>query len=55
MRIYDAGKKKLLRKTEYRGLPTHVAMLSAMGERIYAGDLQVREGQQLHVPDCCVL
>ncbi|KAK9814939.1 hypothetical protein WJX73_002520 [Symbiochloris irregularis] len=40
LRIYDAGKKKLLRKTEYKGLPTHVATLSAMGERIFAGDLQ---------------
>ena len=41
LRIYEAGRKKLLRKTEYRSLPSHVATLASMGDRIYVGDLQV--------------
>lgn len=41
LRIYDMGKKKLLRKTEYRSLPTHVASLHTMGDRIFVGDAQV--------------
>lgn len=41
LRIYDAGKKKLLRKCEHRKLPTHIATLATSGDRIYVGDLQV--------------
>ena len=41
LRIYEAGKKKLLRKCEHRRLPTHIATLSTSGDRIYVGDLQV--------------
>ena len=32
------GKKRLLRKCEYRKLPTRVATLCTLGSRIYAGD-----------------
>ena len=42
LRIYEAGKKKLLRKCEHRKLPTHIATLSTLGDRIYVGDLQAR-------------
>jgi splicing factor 3B subunit 3 len=40
LRIYDMGKKKLLRKTEFRSLPTHITSLHTLGDRIYVGDLQ---------------
>eukprot|EP00891_Asterochloris_glomerata_P004111 jgi/Astpho2/4111/e_gw1.00063.10.1_t len=40
LRLYDLGKKKLLRKAEYRRLPTHISALSVMGDRIYVGDAQ---------------
>ncbi len=42
LRIYEAGKKKLLRKCEHRKLPTHIASLATLGDRIYVGDLQAR-------------
>lgn len=42
LRLYDLGKKKLLRKCEYRQLPHHVASLHTIGSRIYAADVQVR-------------
>ena len=35
-----AGKKKLLRKAEFRNLGTHVNTLHTLGDRIYVGDLQ---------------
>ena len=41
LRIYEAGKKKLLRKCEHRKLPTHIAALATSGDRIFVGDLQV--------------
>lgn len=40
VRLYDLGKKKLLRKSEYRRLPTHIANLTVMGDRIYVADAQ---------------
>lgn len=55
LRIYDAGKKKLLRKTEYRGLPTHVSHLACMGERIFAGDLQVGAQMSQQAQQCWTL
>ena len=42
LRVYEAGRKKLLRKCEHRKLPTHIATLATAGDRIYVGDLQVR-------------
>lgn len=47
LRIYEAGKKKLLRKCEHRKLPTHIATLATSGDRIYVGDLQVRRSNLL--------
>ena len=40
LRIYDMGKKKLLRKCENRNLPTAVVTLQTQGSRIIAGDAQ---------------
>lgn len=40
LRLYDLGKKRLLRKCEYRGLPWEVSTLDALGPRIYIGDAQ---------------
>eukprot|EP00879_Flechtneria_rotunda_P016767 GHRR01017550.1.p1 GENE.GHRR01017550.1~~GHRR01017550.1.p1 ORF type:complete len:1036 (+),score=359.64 GHRR01017550.1:786-3893(+) len=40
LRLYELGKKKLLRKCEYRQLPQHVAQLQTLGSRIYVGDVQ---------------
>ena len=41
LRVYEAGKKKLLRKCEHRKLPTHITTLATNGDRIYVGDQQV--------------
>jgi len=41
LRLYELGKKKLLRKCEYRQLPQHVAQLHTLGSRIFVGDVQV--------------
>lgn len=40
LKLYDLGKKKLLRKCEYRGLPCEIATLHTQGPRIYVGDAQ---------------
>lgn len=40
LRMYDLGKKRLLRKCEFRGLPTEAATLQAHGSRVYVGDAQ---------------
>lgn len=40
LRLYDLGKKRLLRKCEYRGLPSEAATLAVNGARIYVGDAQ---------------
>eukprot|EP00775_Hariotina_reticulata_P013008 gene13008-13137_t len=40
LRLYELGKKKLLRKCEYRQLPQHVAQLHTLGSRIFVGDVQ---------------
>lgn len=40
LRLYDLGKKRLLRKCEYRGLPTEVASLHVSGSRVFVGDAQ---------------
>jgi len=40
LRLLDLGKKKLLRKCEYRQLPHHVVTLQTMGSRIFVGDVQ---------------
>lgn len=40
LRVYDLGKKKLLRKCEYRGFPNLITTVQAAGDRIYVADLQ---------------
>uniref|UniRef100_A0A6B2EBF0 Splicing factor 3B subunit 3 n=1 Tax=Phlebotomus kandelakii TaxID=1109342 RepID=A0A6B2EBF0_9DIPT len=40
LRIYDLGKKKLLRKCENKHIPTNVVNIQTMGHRIYASDVQ---------------
>ncbi|ETS63975.1 hypothetical protein PaG_02309 [Moesziomyces aphidis] len=40
LRIYELGKKKLLRKCENRSFPTAIVALDAQGSRIVVGDMQ---------------
>jgi len=42
LRLFDLGRKKLLRKCEFRQLPHHVVQLHSVGSRVFAGDVQVR-------------
>jgi len=39
LRLYEMGKRQLLRKCELRGLPTIVTSLLAAGDRAYVGDM----------------
>lgn len=39
LRIYDLGKKKLLRKCENRNFPSQIVELKAAGDRVYACDM----------------
>ncbi|KAK2076313.1 hypothetical protein QBZ16_000837 [Prototheca wickerhamii] len=38
LRLFDLGKRRLLRKSEYRLLPSPVARLAAEGGRVFVGD-----------------
>ena len=40
LRLYDCGKRRLLRKCESRALPNFIVSVSAQNERIYVGDVQ---------------
>ncbi|PWN49180.1 putative splicing factor 3B subunit 3 [Violaceomyces palustris] len=40
LRLYDLGKKKLLRKCENKNFPTAIVSLSSQGTRIVVGDMQ---------------
>ncbi len=40
LRIYDLGKKKLLRKCENKNFPNFITSLHTQGDRIYVGDVQ---------------
>ena len=40
LRIYDIGKKKMLRKCENKHLPNLVVDIRCMGNRIYVSDVQ---------------
>jgi len=40
LRLYELGKKKLLRKCENRNFPNLVSTIDVAGDRIYVGDLQ---------------
>ena len=56
LRVYEAGKKKLLRKCEHRKLPTHIMTLATSGDRIYVGDQQVSIcSQPMHAQQTCLL
>jgi len=40
LRVYDLGKKKLLRKCENRAFPNFITTLHSIGDRIIVGDIQ---------------
>ena len=40
LRLYDLGKKKLLRKCELADFPNAIVCLQSAGDRVYAGDMQ---------------
>jgi len=40
LRIYDLGKKKLLRKCENKNFPTRIVSIHTQGDRIYVSDIQ---------------
>jgi len=40
LRIYDLGKKKLLRKCENKSFPNFINAIQTMGDRIYVSDIQ---------------
>ncbi|KAI8815119.1 CPSF A subunit region-domain-containing protein [Cladochytrium replicatum] len=40
LRIYDLGKKRLLRKCEAKGFPNTIVQLHTQGDRIIVGDIQ---------------
>mmetsp|Transcript_4234 Transcript_4234/g.6990 ORF Transcript_4234/g.6990 Transcript_4234/m.6990 type:complete len:1205 (-) Transcript_4234:464-4078(-) len=40
LRLYELGKKRLLRKCEYKRLPQNVVSIHVLGNRIYVGDAQ---------------
>ena len=40
LRIYDIGKKKMLRKCENKHLPTLVVDIQTVGSRIFVSDIQ---------------
>ena len=39
IRLYEMGKRQLLRKCERRGLPTYVKTIQTVGDRAYVGDM----------------
>lgn len=40
LRIYDIGKKKMLRKCENKHLPNLIVDIQTMGNRVYVSDVQ---------------
>ncbi|KAG8042161.1 hypothetical protein G9C98_000152 [Cotesia typhae] len=40
LRLYDMGKKKLLRKCENKHIPNAIVSINAVGQRIYVSDVQ---------------
>lgn len=40
LRVYDLGKKKLLRKCENKHIPNYIVTIHTIGERIIVGDIQ---------------
>jgi len=39
LRMYDLGKRKLLKKCEHKALPASIVRMQCMGDRIFVGDL----------------
>jgi len=39
LRLYDMGRKRLLRKCELRGFPNHITKLAVSGGRVFVGDV----------------
>lgn len=39
LRVYSLGKKRLLRKSEYRSIPQGLAWIKVVNDRIFAGDI----------------
>lgn len=39
LRLYDLGRKRLLRKCELRGFPNHITKLAVSGGRVFVGDV----------------
>jgi splicing factor 3B subunit 3 len=39
LRLYEMGKRQLLRKCELRGLPTYVKAIQTVGDRAFVGDM----------------
>ncbi|KAJ3101047.1 Splicing factor 3B subunit 3 [Phlyctochytrium planicorne] len=50
LRIYDIGKKKLLRKCESKGFPNIIVSLHTQGHRIIVGDVQQSLHYSLYIP-----
>ena len=42
LRVYELGKKRLLKKADYRNIPEAIVWMEVKGDRIFAGDM--REG-----------
>lgn len=40
LRVYDLGKKKLLRKCENKHIPNHIVNIQTMGYRVFVSDVQ---------------
>ncbi|KAF9160181.1 Splicing factor 3B subunit 3 [Actinomortierella ambigua] len=51
VRVYDLGKRKLLRKCENRAMPTSIVSLQTQGNRILMGDVQESVHYALYVPE----
>jgi len=45
LRLYEMGKKQLLRKCELKGLPTYIKTLQTAGDRAFLGDMM----RSLHI------
>lgn len=45
LKLYEMGKRQLLRKSELRGLPTYVKTLQTAGDRAFLGDMM----QSVHI------
>ncbi|CAG0903594.1 unnamed protein product, partial [Cyprideis torosa] len=42
LRVYEMGKKKMLRKCESKSIPNYITSIQTMGSRVFATDIQFR-------------